>query len=161
VADLSTVWVDFPIYAQNSGLIRPGLTVHVRSESGPSLSGVGTVRYVGPILEQDTRVSYGRVVLDNRDRRWQPGMYVAAAVAVERVEVPVAVPEEAIMRLTDGPAIFRAQGNRFQAQPVTLGRSDGTQTEIVAGLEAGATFVVKNAFLLKAEVGKSEAHHEH
>jgi cobalt-zinc-cadmium efflux system membrane fusion protein len=161
VADLSTVWVDFPIYSQNAGLIRPGLQVHVRSETGPSLSGVGTVRYVGPILEQDTRVSYGRVVLDNRDRRWQPGMYVAAAVAVERVDVAVAVPEEAIMRLADGPAVFRAAGNRFQAQPVTLGRTDGTRTEIVGGLESGATFVVRNAFLLKAEMGKSEAHHEH
>jgi cobalt-zinc-cadmium efflux system membrane fusion protein len=161
VADLSTVWVDFPIYSQNAGLIRPGLQVHVRSETGPPLSGLGTVRYVGPILEQDTRVSYGRVVLDNRDRRWQPGMYVAAAVAVERVAVPVAVPEEAIMRLADGPAVFRASGNRFQAQPVKLGRSDGTLTEIVHGLEPGATFVVRNAFLLKAELGKSEAHHEH
>ncbi len=161
VADLSTVWVDFPIYSQNAGLVRPGLQVHVRSETGPALSGLGTVRYVGPILEQDTRVSYGRVVLDNRDRRWQPGMYVAAAVAVERVDVPVAVPEEAIMRLADGPAVFRASGNRFQAQPVKLGRSDGTLTEIVEGLEPGATFVVRNAFLLKAEMGKSEAHHEH
>jgi cobalt-zinc-cadmium efflux system membrane fusion protein len=161
VADLSTVWVDFPIYSQNTGRIRPGLQVHVHSESGPSLSGVGTIRYVGPILEQDTRVSYGRVVLDNRDRRWQPGMYVAAAVTTERVDVLIAVPEEAIVRLAEGPAVFRAAGNRFQAQPVTLGRTDGTRTEIVEGLEPGATFVVKNAFLLKAEMGKSEAHHEH
>lgn len=161
VADLSTVWVDFPIYAQNSGRIRPGLQVRVRSETGPSLSGLGTVRYVGPILEQDTRVSYGRLVLDNRDRRWQPGMYVAASVTVERVDVAVAVPEDAIMRLADGPAVFRAEGNRFLAQPVTVGRTDGTMTEIVSGLESGATYVIRNAFLLKAEMGKSEAHHEH
>ncbi len=161
VADLSTVWVDFPIYSQNAGRIRPGLRVHVRSEAGPPLNGEGSVRYVGPILEQDTRVSYGRVVLDNADRRWQPGMYVAAAVTVEQVEVAVAVPEEAIVRLAEGPAVFRAEGNRFQAQPVKLGRTDGTMTEIVQGLEPGAIIVVKNAFLLKAELGKSEAHHEH
>jgi cobalt-zinc-cadmium efflux system membrane fusion protein len=160
-ADLSTVWVDFPIYSQNAGRIRPGLTVQVKSEAGPSLAGSGTVRYVGPILEQDTRVSYGRVVLDNADRRWQPGMYVAAAVTVERVDVAVAVPEIAIVRLEGGPAVFRAEGNRFQAQPVKVGRTDGTRTEILEGLAAGDTYVVKNAFLLKAEMGKAEAHHEH
>ena len=44
---------------------------------------------------------------------------------------------------------------------VVTGRSDGRTTEIVAGLEAGATVVVKNAFLLKAELGKAAAHHEH
>jgi cobalt-zinc-cadmium efflux system membrane fusion protein len=161
LADLSTVWVDFPIYTQNAGVIRPGLTVRVRTESGPPVAGVGTIRYVGPILEQDTRVSYGRVVLDNRERRWQPGMFVAAAIGVERAQVNVAVPEDAIVRMADGPAVFVAEGTRFRAQPVTVGRTDGTLTEIVEGLAPGTNFVVKNAFLLKAELGKSEAGHEH
>jgi len=161
LADLSTVWVDFPIYAQNAGAIRPGLTVRIRTDSGPQVAGTGTIRYVGPILEQDTRVSYGRVILDNRERRWQPGMFVAALIGVERAHVAVAVPEDAIVRLTEGQAVFVAEGNRFRAQPVTVGRTDGTLTEIVDGLAPGANFVVKNAFLLKAEMGKSEAGHEH
>jgi cobalt-zinc-cadmium efflux system membrane fusion protein len=160
-ADLTSVWVDFPIYPQSAGRIRRGLVVHVQSESGPPVSGRGTIQYVGPLLEQDTRVSYGRVVLDNRDRRWQPGMYVTAHVTVERVEVKVAVPDEAVVRMRDGAAVFRADANRFEVQPVTTGRTDGRLVEIVAGLEPGARVVVKNAFLLKAELGKSEAHHEH
>jgi len=161
VADLSSVWIDFPIYPQNVGAIRPGLPVRIRSGSGPPLSGRGTVRYVGPLLEQDTRVSYGRVVLDNRDRRWQPGLYVTVAVTLQRVAVPVAVPDDAIVRLAAGPAVCRVEGNSFEAQPVVTGRSDGAVTEIVDGLEPGVRIVVKNAFLLKAEVGKAEAHHEH
>lgn len=161
VADLSTVWVDFPIYPQSAGRIRPGQSVHVQAESGPPLSGTGSIRYVGPLLEQDTRVSYGRVVLDNRSRRWQPGLYVTARIVVERVDVPVAVPEESIVRLSEGPAVFRAEGNRFEPQPVVTGRSDGRMTEIRQGLEAGAQIVVSKAFLLKAELGKGEAGHEH
>jgi cobalt-zinc-cadmium efflux system membrane fusion protein len=161
VADLSRVWVDFPIYPQSAGRVRPGQHVRIRSESGPALAGEGVIRYVGPLLEQDTRVSYGRVVLDNRDRRWQPGLYVTAAVTVERVEVAVAVPDEAIVRMREGAAVFRAAGNRFEVQPVVVGRTDGIRTEIVEGLEPGAAIVVSNAFLLKAELGKSEAGHEH
>jgi cobalt-zinc-cadmium efflux system membrane fusion protein len=161
VADLSSVWVDFPIYPQSAGRIRRGQAVHVHSESGPPLSGHGTIRYVGPLLEQDTRVSYGRVVLDNRDRRWQPGLYVNARIVIEHVDVPVAVPDEAIVRMSFGPAVFRAEGNRFEMQPVSTGRTDGRVTELTAGLEPGARIVVKNAFLLKAELGKSEAHHAH
>ena len=161
IADLSNVWVDFPIHARNAGAIRPGLTVRVRTESGPPVAGAGTVRYVGPILEQDTRVSYGRVVLDNADRRWQPGMFVAAAIAVDRAEAKVAVLEEAIVRLAEGPAVFVAEGNRFRAQPVVPGRTDGTRTEILEGLAPGTAYVAKQAFLLKAELGKSEAGHEH
>jgi cobalt-zinc-cadmium efflux system membrane fusion protein len=161
IADLSSVWVDFPIYPQSAGRVHVGQRVRVQSESGPPLAGQGAISYVGPLLEQDTRVSYGRVVLDNRDRRWQPGLYVTCAVTVENVDVPVAVPDEAIVRLREGPAVFRAAGTTFEPQAVRTGRSDGRTTEIVGGLEPGARIVVRKAFLLKAELGKGEAGHEH
>lgn len=161
VADLSTVWVDFALYPQVAGQVRRGQAVHIRTESDPPLEAVGTVRYVGPLLEQDTRVSYGRVLLPNPHRRWPPGLYVTAAITVDRARAEVAVPEEAIVRTSRGPAVFRAEGTTFELQPVVPGRSDGTWTEITEGLEPGATIVTGNAFLLKAELGKSEASHEH
>jgi cobalt-zinc-cadmium efflux system membrane fusion protein len=57
--------------------------------------------------------------------------------------------------------VFRAAGAAFELQPVVTGRSDGRWTEIVEGLEVGAPIVVRNAFLLKAELGKSGATHDH
>lgn len=161
IADLSTVWIDFAIYPQNVGAVRRGQKVRIVSEAGVDLSAEGVIHYVGPLLEQDTRVSYGRVILPNSQGRWQPGLYVNAIITVSEASAPVAVPEEAIVRLPGGPAVFRAAGNTFRAQLVVTGRSDGTFTEVVQGLEAGAPIVVKNAFLLKAELGKSEASHDH
>lgn len=160
VADLSTVWLEFPVYVQHLGRIRPGQTVRVRTESGPVSSAVGTISYVGPVLDVDTRTTYARAVLPNRDRRWQPGRLVTAFIAVERFTVPVAVPEEAIVRIGDGVAVFLADTSGFEVQRVRLGRSDGTTTEIVSGLERGARVVVRNAFLLKAELEKEEGGHE-
>jgi len=157
VADLSQVWVDFPIYSQHLGAIRTGQRARIRSEAGTAHTALGTVSYVGPLLDQDTRTAHGRVVLDNRDRHWQPGMLVTAVITTERVGVPIAVPEEAIVRMGEGAAVFRAlSDSTFEVQPVVPGRSDGTMTEIVSGLERGARIVVRNAFLLKAELGKSE-----
>lgn len=161
VADLSNLWVDFPIYSQNADRIRPGSPAVVSTASGPAAEAVGTVRYVGPLLEQDTRVSFGRIRIANRDRRWQPGMFVTVRIAVEDVAVAVAVPEDAIVRLAMGPSVFRARGTTFESQPVTIGRSDREFTEVLAGLAAGDTVVVRGAFLLKAELGKSEATHDH
>jgi cobalt-zinc-cadmium efflux system membrane fusion protein len=161
IADLSSVWVDFAIYPQNVGVVRRGQRVRVVSQAGPGLRAEGRITYVGPLLEQDTRVSYARVVLPNTDGKWQPGLYVSALIIVSEADVPVAVPEEAIVRMEDGPAVFRVQGGTFRAQPVVTGRSDGAFTEIVRGLAAGDAIVVKNAFLLKAELGKSEAGHDH
>jgi len=108
----------------------------------------------------DTRSTYARVVLPNRDGRWQPGRLVTAVVVTDRVTVPVAVPEDAIVRMGTGAAVFRADSSGFEVQPVTVGRSDGTTTEIVSGLERGAHIAAKNAFWLKAELEKEAGGHE-
>ena len=154
VADLSSVWLDFPIYVQQLGRIRRGQRVHVRTEGGPAIAATGTISYVGSVLDVDTRTTYARVVLPNPDGRWQPGRLVTAVVVVERVTVPVAVPEDAIVRVGTSAAVFRADSSGFEVQPVTLGRSDGTTTEIVSGLERGARIVTRNSFWLKAELEK-------
>ena len=161
IADFSKVWVDFAIYPQHLDKVRSGQSVFITAASREDLTARGTIDYVGPLLEQDTRVSYGRIVLPNAGAIWQPGLFVTVRVLVDRAQVSVAVPEEAIIRSKFGPAVFRAQGNAFELQPVVTGRSDGEHTEIVDGLEAGAAIVTANAFVLKAELGKSEAHHDH
>lgn len=161
IADLTSVWVDFALYPQIAPSVRRGQSVRVRADAGQSFEATGIISYVGPLLEQDTRVSYARVVLPNKSNRWKPGLFVTAAVTVDRAKVAVSVPEEAILRTSRGPAVFRAQGDVFELQPVVTGRTDGHWVEISEGLEPGARIVVHNAFLLKAELGKSEATHDH
>lgn len=160
IADLSSVWLDFPIYLRQIGRVRPGQLVHARTEAGPEGEAAGRVTYVGPVLDAETRATFGRVILPNRNGRWQPGRLVTAAVVLEQVTVPVAVPEEAIVRAGTGAGVFRVDSAGFELQPVTPGRTDGVTTEITSGLERGARIVTKNAFLLQAEMEKEAGGHE-
>lgn len=161
IADLSSVWVDFAIYPQNAGRIRAGQTVRITSQGDSTRRIRATISFVGPLLEEDTRTTYARAVIPNADRGWQPGLFVIATVTLETPRVAVAVPEAAIVRTERGPGVFRVSGSSFELQPVEIGRTDGTTTEIKAGLEAGAAIVIEDVFLLKAELGKSEASHDH
>lgn len=160
IADLSSVWVDFAVYPDYVGRIRPGISVTVVAQNRRDLQASGTIQYVGPLLEQETRASSARVVLANPRARWQPGLFVTARVTLERARVPMAVPEQAIIRTAEGAAVFRANGARFELRPVVVGRTDGRTTEIRDGLAAGDTVVVENAFVLKSELGKGEVEHE-
>ncbi|HET9940679.1 MAG TPA: efflux RND transporter periplasmic adaptor subunit [Candidatus Eisenbacteria bacterium] len=160
LANLSSVWLDFPIYVRYLGSIHQGQTVRVQSDENTGTFATGTISYIGPMLDVDTRATFGRVVLPNADRRWQPGRLVTASVILERVTAPMAVPEEAIVREGSGAAVFRATPQGFELQPVTPGRSDGVMTEILSGLEPGARVATRNAFLLKAELEKEAGGHE-
>lgn len=161
LADLSTVWAYFPLYPQFASRVRTGQVVRIRSQGDDPIEAESQVSYVGPLLEQDTRISYARAILSNKSNRWTPGLFVSASVTVEHVRAAVAVPEEAIVRTPRGSGVFLTDGESFELQPVETGRSDGEWTEIVSGVRAGDRYVTKNAFLLKAELGKSEATHDH
>ena len=157
IVDLTDVWVEFPIYPHQLGVIRPGQRVHVKPESGDAaLSADAVIDYVGPVMAQDTRVSNARVTLTNRSLRWEPGMYVTVTVVTDHASVAVAVPDAGVVRTDEGPAVFVVDKGDYRMQRVATGRSDGKLTEIVSGLAPGTTVVGRNAFVLKAEMLKSE-----
>jgi cobalt-zinc-cadmium efflux system membrane fusion protein len=84
---------------------------------------------------------------------------VNVALVAEQTDVPVAVAAAAVQSLNDKPVVFMRVADGFVAQPVTIGRSNGKQVEIVKGLKAGVEYAAAGSFVIKAELGKSSAEH--
>lgn len=160
VADLSSVWVNIAVYARDVPKIRRGQTVLVESV-GEGPSSQGRIDYVGAVVGEATRAATARVVLPNPGVRWRPGMFITARIVVDEREVPVAVPENAVQRIDGRECVFVQDGDGFLARPVVLGKSDGQWIEILTGLKPGESFVFRGSFILKSELQKSEAGHEH
>lgn len=165
IADLSKLWVNVTVYAKDLSKVRTGQRVTVRAE-GIDGAVEGTIDYVGHVVGEATRSATARVVLPNPGPAWRPGLIVTALVAVEEVDAAVVVADEAIQTVEGKSVVFVKEGDAFEARPVTLGRTGNGDpaarvVEITGGLAAGDVYVAKNSFLLKAELGKSEAGHEH
>jgi len=71
------------------------------------------------------------------------------------------VSAEAVQTLEDQAMVFVAVPGGFEARPFKAGRSDGRTVEVLGGLQAGDRVVGRNAFVLKSELGKASAAHEH
>ena len=76
-------------------------------------------------------------------------------------DVPVAVPLDAIQTYRDWKVVFGRYGEFFEVRPVELGRSDGKWVEVVKGLAPGTQYAAANSFVLKADLGKAGASHDH
>jgi cobalt-zinc-cadmium efflux system membrane fusion protein len=160
VADLSTVWVELSMFPRDRGKVNVGQRVRVQ---GPDreLSDEGRVIWLAPFGSSANQTLTARVLLDNPKGRWAPGLYVTAQVLVGETAVPVAVRNEALQTLEENPVVFVKGAHGFEPRIVKLGRSDTEVTEVLAGLQPGETYVAGNSFILKAELGKGEAEHEH
>jgi cobalt-zinc-cadmium efflux system membrane fusion protein len=160
IADLDTVWVDLDVYRRDFARLRVGQTVSIDAGDGSPVA-EAALSYLSPIGSANTQTLLARAVLSNPDLSWRPGLFVTARVDVGASPVPVAVAAEAIQRVRDWDVVFLAAGDVFEAQPVELGRRDDRIVEIVSGLAAGQRYVAAGSFVLKADVGKSGASHDH
>ncbi|KAB2832331.1 MAG: efflux RND transporter periplasmic adaptor subunit, partial [Candidatus Brocadia sp.] len=95
IADLRTVWVGVTVYAKDLSVVRVGQNVTVRSKIF-NLETSGTLTYLGPLVGEQTRTAQGRVVVQNPEGRWRPGLFVTVEIVQEVVTVPVAVSVDAI-----------------------------------------------------------------
>jgi cobalt-zinc-cadmium efflux system membrane fusion protein len=160
VSDLSSVWAEFVVSARDLDQVRVGEAVTVRS-SASSTQAEGRVSYVGALLGEQTRTAKARVTLANPGMAWRPGLFVTVSVLGAPAQVPVTVAADAVQQVDGQSVVFVAVPGGFAAQPVRTGRSGGKLVEVTHGLQAGARYAAANSFILKSELGKASAGHEH
>ena len=160
VADLSTVWVELALFPRDIGKVRVGQVVRIRGADA-ALTADGTVTWVAPFGSSANQTLTARVLLDNAEGHWAPGLYVTAEVTLAETEVSLAVDNDALQTLDELSVVFVNDEHGFEAHPLRLGRSDSERTEVLAGLAAGETYAARNSFILKAELGKGESEHHH
>jgi cobalt-zinc-cadmium efflux system membrane fusion protein len=159
VADLSSVWVELSVYQRDLERVRMGDTVRVRA-GDKGAAAEGTIAYITPGVDEAMRTATARVVLPNPEGRWRIGTFVEAFVVSPHAAALV-VPTAAIQTLEGKSVVFVAEGDRVEPRTVTLGHRGETLIEVLSGAESGDRVATANSFLLKAELGKSEAEHAH
>lgn len=160
VSDLSTVWAEMVIYAKDINTVKSGQNVTVKAAAFDAQAR-GNISYVGSLVGEQSRTAMARVVLNNSDKTWLPGLPINIELTASEVDVPLAVSLESIQTLNDETVVFGRYGTSFEARPVTLGRKDDKYAEVLSGLNAGEKYAAANSYLIKADIGKAGASHDH
>jgi cobalt-zinc-cadmium efflux system membrane fusion protein len=159
IADLETVWLNISVYAQYAEQIETGQEVLVHAGDRRT---TGVVDYVSALMTEGTRTVSARVVLDNAGRSWTPGEFVTVRIEVDQREAARVVPVDAVQTYEGRRVVFVQDEDGIEPVAVREGRQDGRNVELLGEEIALETpIVVANSFLMKAELGKSAAGHEH
>lgn len=158
VADPSQIQIEAAVGPADAQRLAPGDRAIIELPDGSTTS--ARVRAVTPTLSGETRAA--TAVLDVIGGRLQPGLAVRVRLFPSRggTSTAIVVPEEAVQSLNARDVVFVRTPKGFKATPVTTGQRSAGRIEIVSGLSAGQTIATKNAFLLKAELGKGAGEEE-
>lgn len=160
IADLSTLWVDLHIFGADAGHIRAGGPVEVTRLSDGATANTRLERVL-PGTATASQSTVARATIENKDGLWRPGSAVKARITVDRERVSLVVPVSALQTFRDWDVVFVRVGDTYEVRPVALGKRDATQVQVLSGINPGDQVVVEQSYLVKADIEKSGASHDH
>lgn len=147
VADLSKVYVSASAQEKDLAQLYVGQQASIKLDAWPQAV-TGQVRYIGEMLDPDTRTIKVRLPFDNRDGHLKPGMF-AEATLLAKPHNGLLVPMTAVIQSGFASRAFvEVKPWQFEARELKLGAQIGEQVEVLAGLKTGERIVTKDGVLL-------------
>ncbi|WP_082702199.1 efflux RND transporter periplasmic adaptor subunit [Pseudacidovorax intermedius] len=148
VADLSTVWMSASVPEKDIAQLSVGQPVRIALDAYPGRVFEGKARYIGDLVDTDTRTVRVRVAIDNREGLFKPGMF-AHATLQGPAQPALLVPASAVLQSGLATRVFvQTAPAQYESREVQVGPADGDRLALLAGLKPGERIVVQGGVLL-------------
>jgi len=165
IADFTKLWVELAVFPRDLARLRVGQPVTLSGVDGGDIQASGQIVRIAPAEGAGRGTLSGvytaRVALDNASGQWTPGLFARGEVRIGAAEVPLAVKRSGLQAFRDFTVVFELIGETYEVRMLELGRQDSTHVEVLGGIEPGARYVSENSYLIKADIDKSGASHDH
>lgn len=155
MANLNTVWANFDVYENQIEQFKKGQEVTVHTNAYPNKEFKGTVDFINPVLNTKTRTVDLRVVLNNKEAIFKPGMFVTAEIEGKEATSNnvLTIPSSAVLWTGERSVVYikaNADEPVFELKEVTLGNKIGNNYEVLEGLSSGNKIVSNGTFTVDA-----------
>jgi cobalt-zinc-cadmium efflux system membrane fusion protein len=159
IVDTSSVWAELAVFPSDRARVKVGAPVTVSTAIG-DISIDGEIGLLSPVAGANQSVT-ARVRLDNSEGLLAAGMYLTGEIEVAQYNVPLAVKRSGLQAFRDFTVVYARIGDEYEVRMLELGRQDATWAEVLGGLDVGMTYVSTNSYVVKADIEKSGASHDH
>jgi len=159
IIDNSVLMAELAVFSSDRQRIVLGATVLVTIK--------GLEQPVSAVIKQiDTATQANQSVLvraelNNKNGQLVAGTFVSADIEVAEFQVPLAVKRSGLQGFRDFTVVFVKIGNEYEVRMLELGRVAGEWIEVLGGLKIGSEYVSENSYIIKADIEKSGAVHNH
>lgn len=159
ITNLQALNAEFSVFPSDRSRVRPMAIASINVD-GIKEKLTSKVTSIDSHL-QSNQSTIVRVALDNSAGALFPGQFVTGNIEVDRYTVPLAVKREGLQAFRDFTVVYAKVGEEYEVRMLELGRQAGEWVEVLGGLDAGTEYVTKNSFIIKADIEKSGASHDH
>jgi HlyD family secretion protein len=131
------------------GQLQVGQSANLSVQSFPRDAFTGTVKSIAPVLDPRTRTAAVQVDVPDPQGKLKPGMFAQMAIQLGQHQATLLVPRDAVLTMgsVDPSAppqqvVFTVADGRVHKQIVSVGLTDGKNTEILQGVAEGSDVVL-------------------
>jgi len=151
LVDHSTMWAMLQVPEATLARVKVGQTVELRVDSLPGKVFTGKLTWVGPAVDERTRMARARAEFANPDCLLKDKMFARARILTRQAEGAMLVPPSAIQHVEGKPFVFvKLASDLFDARAVQLGAKHDGRLEVLAGLKPEDQIAVSHAFAVKS-----------
>lgn len=169
VVELNPIQAVITVTEVDYRFLKIGQQVNLRTDAYPGETFEGKISRLAPVFDEASRQARVELIIDNSDERLKPGMFVRAAIVLDRDEQATIVPDAALTTRDDKLGLFlvNSDGKTVKWQPVEVGIRSEEDVQIkspaIKGsvvtlgqqmIEDGSKVVVSNAKLDTGEANK-------
>jgi len=166
IDQIDQLWLEFIVPNIDIAFLQPNQKVQFKSLQTGQMYQAQIMNLNSTADIQTGRLQVRAKVLD-RNPELRPNLMVSLQLEQNKQTQVRRIEKNAVQRVDEKDIVFvpSQHGDKieFSTQPVQLGSvsSNGKWIEILSGLNLGQTYVSQGSFLLKSELEKGEADHEH
>lgn len=133
VGDASVLQAKLFVAARDVKKIQSNQSVVLVAENQRTIR--STVRFVSPVLSEDTRTA--TAIVDFQSPHLRPGMFITGAVAIGKHLAEKSLPSSYCANNLKVRDIMLSENGKIERRSITFGQSDYEHCEVLSGLEVG------------------------
>lgn len=103
---------------------------------------IGKISQISPVIDPETRTFKSVLVIENGDLRLRPGMFVKAAILVEKRDDTIVIPKETIISRQNSKVVFTVENGIATEKPISTGLETQDLIEVTSGLKVNDRLVI-------------------
>lgn len=159
VTNLQNLTAELSVFPLDRNRIRLDAPVKLDA-NGVEVSLLGKVKSVDSFFQNNQSTTI-RVPVDNTSESYFSGQFIQGSIEVDRYSVPLAVKRSGLQKFRDFTVVYAKVGEQYEVRMLELGREAGEWVEVLGGIDSGTEYVTENSFIIKADIEKSGASHDH
>jgi len=159
IINTRSVWAELSVFPADLAQVKIGAPVSI-TDTTSGQNATGTVSRIDVIAQANQSVNV-RVVLDNKKGQLRPGRHITAKITIGEHTAALAVKRSGLQAFRDFTVVYAQIDEEYEVRMLDLGLQAGEWAEVLGGLDPGTHYVSKNSYVIKADIEKSGASHDH